>query len=138
MRCASFLPIHPCSPIRTALWNSDFSDQDSWVLWQRTGEVASSTRSRCARRVGEGHVELPGSLFPSLSQLPASGYNWFRSLHGPVSGSPFSLTIGSEGWLLTIIVLRNSSLAGPFTHRATVGRLPLQANFLMRLFTGLR
>ena len=44
----------------------------------------------------------------------------FRSLHGPVSGSPRSLTIGSDGWLLTIIVLRSLFLAGPSTDRAPV------------------
>ena len=31
----------------------------------------------------------------------------FRSLHGLASGSPLSLTIGSDGWLLTIIVLQS-------------------------------
>src|SRR5258708_4551495 len=61
----------------------------------------------------------------------------FRSLHGPVSGSPLSLTIGSDGWLLSIIVLQSLFLAGPSTDRAAVGRLRPQMNFLMRLSLGL-
>src|SRR6266478_3467532 len=61
----------------------------------------------------------------------------FRSLHGPVSGSPLSLTIGSDGWLLTIIVLQSLFLVGPSTDRAAVGRLRPQMNFLMRLSLGL-
>src|SRR5437016_7406466 len=61
----------------------------------------------------------------------------FRSLHGPVSGSPLSLTIGSDGWLLTIIVLQSLFLAGPSTDRAAVGKLRPQMNFLTRLSLGL-
>src|SRR5271165_1846646 len=61
----------------------------------------------------------------------------FRSLLGPVSGSPLSLTIGSDGWLLTIIVLQSLFLVGPSTGRAPVGALRQQMNFLMRLSTGL-
>ena len=49
---------------------------------------------------------------------------------GRASGSPRSLTIGSDEWLLNIIVLRNSFLAGPFTDRAAVGALRPQTNFL--------
>src|ERR1700746_2209514 len=60
-----------------------------------------------------------------------------QSLHGPVSGNPLSLTIGSEGWLLTIIVLQSLFLVGPSTDRARVETLRLQMNFLMPLFTGL-
>src|SRR5260370_32623975 len=60
-----------------------------------------------------------------------------RSLHGPVSGSPRSLTIGSDGWLLNIIVPRSLFLVGPSTDRAAVGTLRLQMNFLMRLSLGL-
>ena len=60
-----------------------------------------------------------------------------QSLHGPVSGSPRSLTIGSDGWLLNIIVLRSSYLAGPFTDRAAAGTLRLQMNFLTPLSHGL-
>src|SRR5713226_7554560 len=60
-----------------------------------------------------------------------------RSLHGPVSGSPRSLTIGSDGWLLTIIVLRSLFLVGPSTDRAAVGTLRPQMNFLMLLSLGL-
>src|SRR5271157_2742693 len=61
----------------------------------------------------------------------------FRSLPGPGSGNPRSLTIGSDEWLLKSIVLRNSFLVGPSTDRAAVGRLRLQMNFLMRLSLGL-
>src|ERR1700736_4589466 len=60
-----------------------------------------------------------------------------QSLPGPGSESPRSLTIGSDGWLLNIIALRSSFLAGPSTDRAAVGTLRLQMNFLMRLSTGL-
>src|SRR6201981_337503 len=58
-------------------------------------------------------------------------------LHGPVSGSLRSSTIGSDGWLLNIIVLRNLFLDGPSTDRAAAGRLRPQMNFLMRLSLGL-
>src|SRR4030088_1641003 len=61
----------------------------------------------------------------------------FRSLHGLGSGSPLSLTIGSDGWLLTIIVLQSLFLVGPSTDRAAVGRLRPQMNFLTRLSLGL-
>src|SRR6516165_5816153 len=60
-----------------------------------------------------------------------------QSLPGLVSASPRSLTIGSDGWLLNIIVLRSWFLAGPSTDRAAVGRLRPQMNFLMRLSLGL-
>src|ERR1700747_2168743 len=60
-----------------------------------------------------------------------------QSWPGLGSESPRSLTIGSDGWPLNIIVLRSSFLAGPFTDRAAVGTLRLQMNFLMRLSTGL-
>ena len=55
------------------------------------------------------------------------------SLHGLGSGSPRSSTIGSEGWLRNVIVLRNLFLAGPFTDRARLGTLPPQKNCLMPL-----
>src|SRR6202795_3772215 len=58
-------------------------------------------------------------------------------LHGLGSESPRSLTIGSDGWLLTIIVLQSLFLVGPSTDRAAVGTLRPQMNFLMRLSTGL-
>src|SRR5271165_2662557 len=61
----------------------------------------------------------------------------FRSLLGPVSGSPLSLTIGSDGWLLTIIVLQSLFLVGPSTDRAAVGRLRPQMNFSTLLSLGL-
>src|ERR1700736_730827 len=52
-----------------------------------------------------------------------------RSLPGLVLGSLHSSIIGSDLWLLNIIVLRNSFLAGPSTDRAPAGaRLP-QTNF---------
>src|ERR1700758_3809838 len=60
-----------------------------------------------------------------------------QSLLGLGSESPRSSTIGSDGWLLTIIVLHNSFLVGPSTDRAPVGTLRPQMNFLMRLSTGL-
>src|SRR5271166_5190916 len=46
-------------------------------------------------------------------------------------------TIGSDEWLLTSIVLRNSYLAGLSTDRAPAAALRLPMNFLMPLFTGL-
>src|SRR5271165_158233 len=60
-----------------------------------------------------------------------------RSLHGPVLGSPRSLTIGSDDWLLIITVPQSLFLAGPSTDRAAVGRLRPQMNFLTLLSTGL-
>src|SRR5271166_5470151 len=71
---------------------------------------------------------LPGQISISMS---------LQSLPGPVSGSPRWSTIGSEVWLLTIIVLRTSLLVGPSTDRAAVGALRPQMNFLMRLSLGL-
>src|SRR5271165_949119 len=60
-----------------------------------------------------------------------------QSLPGLGSGSPRSLTIGSDGWPQNIIVLQSWFLAGPSTDRAPVAALRLQMNFLMPLFTGL-
>src|SRR5271166_3197480 len=60
-----------------------------------------------------------------------------QSLLGPGSGSRRSLTIGSDGWLLTIIVLQSLFLVGPSIDRAAAGRLRPQMNFLMRLSLGL-
>src|SRR6202022_2807882 len=60
-----------------------------------------------------------------------------QSLPGPVSGSPRSSTIGSDGWLLNVIVPRSLFSAGPSTDRAAVGTLRPQMNFLMRLSLGL-
>src|SRR5258708_12172375 len=60
-----------------------------------------------------------------------------QSLPGLGSESPRSLTIGSDGWLLTIIVLQSLFLVGPSTDRAPVGTLRPQMNFLMRLSLGL-
>ena len=60
-----------------------------------------------------------------------------QSWPGLVSESPRSSTIGSDGWLLNIIVLQSLFLAGPSTDRAAVGTLRPQMNFLMRLSLGL-
>src|ERR1700728_4102800 len=60
-----------------------------------------------------------------------------QSLPGLGSVSPRSLTIGFDGWLLTIIVLQNLFLVGPSTDRARAGALRRRMNFLMRLSTGL-
>src|ERR1700738_4005203 len=59
------------------------------------------------------------------------------SLPGPVSGNPRSSTIGSGGWLLTIIVPQSLFLAGPSTDRAATGTHRPQMNFLTRLSLGL-
>src|SRR6202171_3848221 len=61
----------------------------------------------------------------------------FRSLHGAVSGSPRWSTIGSDGWLLIIIVLPSLFMVGPSTDRAAVGRLRPQMNFSTLLSLGL-
>ena len=60
-----------------------------------------------------------------------------QSLPGLVSESLRWSTIGSVEWPLNVIVLRNLFLAGLFTHRAAVGALRPQMNFLMRLSLGL-
>ena len=60
-----------------------------------------------------------------------------QSLPGLVSGSPRSSIIGFDGWLLNIIVLRNSFLAGPSTDRVQLGGLRPQMNFLTLLLLGL-
>src|SRR5208282_3054437 len=60
-----------------------------------------------------------------------------QSLLGPGSGSRRWSTIGSDGWLLNIIVLRSSSLVGPSTDRALVGTLRPRMNFLTLLSLGL-
>src|SRR6202008_832391 len=61
----------------------------------------------------------------------------FRSLHGPVAGSPRWSTIGSDGWLLSNIVPQSLFLVGPSTDKAAVERLRPQMNFLTRLSLGL-
>src|SRR5882762_2050274 len=60
-----------------------------------------------------------------------------QSLPGLGSESRRSLIIGFFGWLLTIIVMRSSFLAGPFTDRAAVEALRQQMTFLMRRSPGL-
>src|SRR5271166_2829531 len=60
-----------------------------------------------------------------------------QSLLGPGSESRRSLTIGSDGWLLNIIVLQSLFLDGPFTDRAAAGTLRQQMNSLTLLSTGL-
>src|SRR3979411_259421 len=59
-----------------------------------------------------------------------------RSLPGPVSGRPRSSTIGSDGWLLTLLVLPRFFLVGPSIDRAAVGSLRLQMNSSTRLSPG--
>src|SRR6516164_685179 len=59
------------------------------------------------------------------------------SLPGPALESPRSSTIGSDEWLLNIIVLLSLFLVGPSTGRVLVGVLRPQMNFLMRLLLGL-
>src|SRR4029077_13976174 len=59
------------------------------------------------------------------------------SLPGLVSGSPRSSTIGSGVWLLNIIALRSSSLAGLSTDRAAAAVLRPPMNFLTLLSLGL-
>ena len=53
-----------------------------------------------------------------------------QSLPGLVSESRRSSTIGSDGWLLNIIVLRSSFLAGPSTDRAPWGDTSSADEFL--------
>src|SRR4029077_19228926 len=60
-----------------------------------------------------------------------------QSLLGLGSESQRSLTIGSDGWLQSIIVLQSLFLVGPSTDRAPVGTLRPQMNFLMLLSLGL-
>jgi hypothetical protein len=60
-----------------------------------------------------------------------------QSLLGLVSESPHLSTIGSDGWLQTIIVLQSEFLVGPFTDRVPLGTLRPRMNFLMLLLTGL-
>jgi hypothetical protein len=60
-----------------------------------------------------------------------------QSLLGLVSESPHSSTIGSDGWLQTIIVLQSEFLVGLFTDRVPLGTLRPRMNFLMLLLTGL-
>ena len=62
-------------------------------------------------------------LLPSLPGLESENRHW--------------LTIGSDGWLLNIIVLRSSFLAGPFTGRARAEILRPRMNFSTRLSAGL-
>src|ERR1700757_4806509 len=60
-----------------------------------------------------------------------------QSLPGPVSGNPYSSTIGFDEWPLNIIVLQSLFLGGPSTDRARLGRLRHQMNSLTRLLLGL-
>src|ERR1700704_4324560 len=53
-----------------------------------------------------------------------------QSLPGPVSESRRSSTIGSVEWPLSVIVLRNSFLAGPSIARAPAETLHPPMNFL--------
>src|SRR5208282_4441416 len=67
---------------------------------------------------------VPPGHFATGSNLPCSSRK--------TPGGVFK-TIGSDGWLLTVIVLQSLFLVGPCTDRAAVGRLRPQTNFLMRL-----
>jgi hypothetical protein len=60
-----------------------------------------------------------------------------QSLPGLVSESRRSSTIGSAGWLLKSIALRNLFLAGRCTGRAQKGALRQQMNFLTLPYYGL-
>src|SRR5580692_7312698 len=60
-----------------------------------------------------------------------------RSLPGLGSVSPASLTIGFDGWLVRITVLRSSFLAGPFTDKAPAETLGPLMNLFTRLSLGL-
>src|SRR6516162_5245532 len=60
-----------------------------------------------------------------------------QSWRGPVLESLRWSTIGSDGWLLTIIVLQSLFLAGPSTDRAPLGRLRPQMSSLTPLWPGL-
>src|ERR1700674_4404618 len=60
-----------------------------------------------------------------------------RSWPGPGSESLRSSIIGSGEWLLNIIVLRSSFLAGPSTDRARVGALRPPMSFWTQLSFGL-
>src|SRR5271166_219350 len=60
-----------------------------------------------------------------------------QSLPGLVSGSPRWSIIGSDGWLLNIMVLRSLFLAGLSTDRAPAGALHPLMNFLTLLLVGL-
>src|ERR1700751_2596630 len=59
------------------------------------------------------------------------------SLPGLVSESPHSLNIGSDEWLLNIIVLRSWFSAGRSTGRVPAGVLLQQMNFLKPRSLGL-
>ena len=77
-----------------------------------------------------------------LKHFPPRSENFMRklllpSLPGPASESPRSSTIGSDEWLLNIIVLQSLFLVGPSTARVLVGVLRPQMNFLMPLLLGL-
>src|ERR1700736_4929955 len=60
-----------------------------------------------------------------------------QSSPGPASASPRWSIIGSEGWLLKIIVLRSLFLAGLSTDRVPLGRLHQRMNSLTRFSLGL-
>src|ERR1700737_2240081 len=60
-----------------------------------------------------------------------------QSLPGLASASPRWSTIGSDKWLLNIIVPRNSFFVGPSTDREPAEVLRPQMNLLTRLSLGL-
>src|SRR5215470_9429274 len=81
-------------------------------------------------------VEKRISLF-SMTHGRTSIRMLLQLLPGAESENRRWSTIGSGGWLLNSIVLRNSYLAGLSTDRAPVGRLRQRMNFLMQLSLGL-
>jgi serine/threonine protein kinase len=123
-----------------------------------TRQSLQNTPSCDSRAVTRRPHTIRGPAKISVARLPVTGSHVFgreediafldrawankvstssRLLHGPVSGSPRSLTIGSGKWLLTIIVLQNLFLVGLSTNRAAVWRLRPQMNSLTRLSLGL-
>ena len=56
---------------------------------------------------------------------------------GLASGSRHLLTIGSDGWLRTVIVQQSSFLVGPSTDKVPAATLRPRMNFLMLLLPGL-
>src|SRR5262249_54575229 len=137
-----------CEAIRIA------KEQKSISLQKRAEASYAEYRRRKHERLGHG---LPPEKI-SVARLPVTGSDIFgrertsrfwiapgqtrmstslQSLPGRGWESPRSLTIGSDGWLLKIIVLRSLFLAGLSTDRAPPGRLRQRMNSLTRLSTGL-
>src|ERR1700736_4212641 len=124
----------------------------STLCWAR-GERWTQSARRCKpcrvakRRIKFQYPDCPLQEAMFLAEMRIS-LSWMthgqtsilmslQSLPGVVLGSPRWSTIGSDGWLLNIIVLRSSFLVGPSIDRAAVGALRPQMNFLTRLSLGL-